>query len=504
NFPVPSVHPEQTKWFYDDTCKSEPPFNPTPLEGCVRCHCSRTVNIDCITALKQHIGSVNVSFHFTRLAWNRVLADQIRKKSDPPSTQHPSDTDQKMLISGLASTLVQYKYFDNASCELKEPCIGGTGWRRLLLFDSSDENIGGVNLIIGQIYIILDNGTQQPNVVANHGLYQYDPCHRHYHFKYYGTFTFGNSKFQNAKRGFCIQSTGRQANAEWSPLWSPFYNCTYQGNSAGWTDTYQAGIPCQWIDVTNYNTKASAVHDSLKANMNPDKMLCEGKLVLDSAGQQIWVATKFRAVDNQTVYKPKCIIGTNPSTLKNNVDEIWVATKFRAVDNQTVYKPKCIIGTNPSTLKNNVDEVRVALPRDGNGYVTAKCAPAGQHIGSQRNCGFTMKSSVGNCTPGKQTVLRCSLQSKSNTGNRQALVSQVVRICESSAVLHTGTACDYDTSLANVVLPAPSKGPIQTTTVKFTCPNYRDPKEKGGLYSMYTAPIMENIADGNTNIVCHL
>ena len=235
---MPSVHPEKTIWFYDDTCEAEEPFIYSPLKACRQCHCSQTVRTSCVDALKKHIGSVNVSFVFTRVPWSAARARKIRRASDPSSTAHPKSADQKLLIDGLKATLIQYKYFSANSCELHEPCIGGTGWRRLLMFDSTDENIGGTELTIGNIYTLLDDDTQEPAEVTNHGLYQYDRCHRHYHFKYYGTFTYGNSQFQNSKRGFCIQSTGREANAEWSPTWSPFYNCTYQGNSPGWTGSY--------------------------------------------------------------------------------------------------------------------------------------------------------------------------------------------------------------------------------------------------------------------------
>lgn len=209
----------------------------SPTKACRQCHCSHTVDISCVDAVKKYIGSVNVSFVFTRIPWNETLANRVRQMSDPPSTEHPDSADQRLLVANLKPNYLQYSYFTNDSCELREFCIGGAGWRRLLMFDSSDENIGGTTLTIGQIYTLKDDVTQLPDDVTNHGLYEYNICHRHYHFKYYGTFKYGDSKFQNAKRGFCIQSTGRQANAEWSPTWSPFYNCTYQGNSPGWTGT---------------------------------------------------------------------------------------------------------------------------------------------------------------------------------------------------------------------------------------------------------------------------
>ncbi|CAF0872522.1 unnamed protein product [Adineta steineri] len=460
DFPIPSVHPERTEWFYDDTCDIEEPHVASPNQGCLQCHCSQTVNISCVDALKENIGSVNVSFIFTRLPWNQTQANRIRKLSDPQSTTHPEDADQNLLTSGLAAKLIEYKYFSSNSCEIHEPCIGGTGWRRLLLFDSSDENIGGTSLTIGQIYTLTDNATQEPAEVTNHGLYQYDTCHHHYHFKYYGTFTYDNEQFQNSKRGFCIMSTGRQANAEWSPLWSSFYNCIYQGNSPGWTDTYQAGIPCQWIDITDYNTTNSSTTAFLKANMNPDNMLCEGQLVLDA-----------------------------------DSNFIWEQTNFTAIDGQTVYKPECVTGTNPSTLANNIDEVQITLPTDGHGYVTEPCFPYGQHIGSEKNCGFMMKSPMEKCQPGEITKLTCLLETNLNCS--AVLTPQVVRICESSQVLNTGLACDYNTALNNMVVNSSS-----TSVITFMCPSFRDSQELGGLYSIYVASIMDQLDDQQTTVVC--
>ncbi|CAF4561010.1 unnamed protein product [Rotaria sp. Silwood2] len=337
DYPIPSAHPERTEWVYDDTCEAEDPFVYSPTAACIQCHCSQTVQISCIDALRKYVGAVNASFIFTRLQWDEELANQIRSLSDPPSTEHPNDADQLMLVSGLEANMIQYKYFTNDSCELDEPCIGNAGWRRVLMFDSSDENVGGANLLIGEIYQVLDDYTQVHASVTNHGLYEYDTCHRHYHFTHYGSFTFGNSDPTKGKRAFCLISTGRQANAEWSSLWSPFYSCTYQGCTPGWTDTYQAGIPCQWIDITDYSTTNSSITGSLTAIMNQDNMLCEGQLVLDAQGNFTWEPTEFTAINGETVFKQKCVTGTNPSTLANNIHQI-----------------------------------DVTIPTDGNGYVTVR------------------------------------------------------------------------------------------------------------------------------------
>lgn len=100
-------------------------------------------------------------------------------------------------------------------------------------------------------------------------------------------------------------------------------------------DSYQAGVPCQWIDITTYDTRSSAVRTTLNAKMNPDGMLCEGELILNKKG-------KF----------------------------IWERTNYTAINGETVYKPKCKVGTNPSTLANNFEQVPITIPKDGHGYIT--------------------------------------------------------------------------------------------------------------------------------------
>ena len=73
----------------------------------------------------------------------------------------------------------------------------------------------------------------------------------------------------------------------------------------------------------------------------------------------------------------------------------------------------------------------------------------------------------------------------------------MVRVCESSAVLKTGVACDYDTALKNIVIK-----PSSPSVIQFTCPPYRDRDERGGLYSVYTAPILEELDNGRTTVKC--
>ncbi|CAG8487884.1 10321_t:CDS:2, partial [Racocetra fulgida] len=68
------------------------------------------------------------------------------------------------------------------------------------------------------------------------------------------------------KVGFCLQTTWRYFNTEYTYLNTPYDTCAYQGISVGWGDDYVAGLGCQWIDVTDLPAQKAILSDSL----NPD------------------------------------------------------------------------------------------------------------------------------------------------------------------------------------------------------------------------------------------
>src|SRR5262249_10163214 len=102
-------------------------------------------------------------------------------------------------------------------------------------------------------------------------------------------------------------------------------------------------------------------------------------------------------------------------------------------------------------------------------YVTMPCSEG--QIGPLRNCGFLMQSDLQHCTPGKTVSLPWI-----------APKPEVVRVCEASASLGTGTACTFRGSLANSIVTSPAQ-------ITVACPMPRNEHEPGGLYSVYTAPV---------------
>jgi hypothetical protein len=90
------------------------------------------------------------------------------------------------------------------------------------------------------------------------------------------------------------------------------------------------------------------------------------------------------------------------------------------------------------------------------------------------------------CTPGSTVQLSCSIDGDAPP--------QLLRICEASSVLETGTACTYTDSLINQMIAG------DTVILSFACPFVRDENEPGGDYALYTAPLFSG--DNFANVSC--
>lgn len=227
----------------------------------------------------------------------------------------------------------------------------------------------------------------------------------------------------------------RYSNNEHSPTWSDYGSCHNQGISEGWGDQYNAGIECQWVDVTGFDTSAGPVTKPLGLDSNPDGFLCEGAPLLDGAGELTWESTGFQTDQGQSVDRPRCDFMSK-----------WD-------------------GNNGTTLD-------VTLPLPGEGLVTSECT-RGQ-LGKLRNCGLRYDQQLHACEPGKKVTLSCSAAAGS--------APQVLRVCEASKLLGSGLACLHADALAN------TDAGSDAAAVSFTCPKARDASEPGGSYALYTGP----------------
>ena len=163
--------------------------------------------------------------------------------ADPPETADapgngPLGCDAPDLIvdsKWIDPIFTQIQVF-NDTCELYEGCVGGLGGRQLMLFTAASPNIGSRDLVMG--------------IPANHPeLFHYSACHDHYHFDEFARYELRAGDVLAAtghKQAFCMLDT-----ISWA--WGndlPKFDCANQGISRGFSDFYDAGLPCQWIDIT--------------------------------------------------------------------------------------------------------------------------------------------------------------------------------------------------------------------------------------------------------------
>jgi hypothetical protein len=423
-FPPNSYDSENVDIFYDYSCTAD-------SGGAAGCHRTTLPTLSCIQALNAAVGTVETAVRFTRLPWDADLADEIRIgeviAADAP--------DLKVVSGDLQNNRIIYRYFPANSCALAEGCVNGSGWRRLLQFDATAHNLGAVALDIGPIVA--------ENPLTN--MFEYNSCHAHFHFQNYGEFQLGTTN-QPSKQAFCVESTSRLSNNELAPLTHP-YSCTFQGIQAGWVDEYGAGLDCQWIDITDLEIEGDSTELPLSFRFNTEQFLCEGYPVLDEAGNPVFEPSGLRNSQGLPISRPQCEF----------VDD-WDAANSGTED--------------------------VTIPATGS-FVTAPCVSS-EH-GPRRNCGFTAvplpplpevsdkEEQPLRCTPGSTVQLSCSLNGDA--------AAQVVRLCETSAVLGTGTACTFNDALLNQVISS------SEVTLSFTCPFVRDETEPGGDYALYAAPL---------------
>jgi len=435
-FPPGSVFEENTWYFYDDTCTTDPS---TSL-----CHVTVLPKQTCRDALVSGPGRVPTTITFTRIAYDSATANSYRVGTvNPDALAAGSAADLSIVESGMTEERdFVWRFFGSGACELGEGVIEQLGWRRLLMFSSIVQNDGTAALDLGD-----PANPANPYVQSN--VFAYSPCHHHYHFSHYGIFTYVVPGHTNtgSKRAFCLEDTNRYHNDESTPLTASHQTCQNQGIGAGWGDEYNFGIPGQWVDVTGMDT--SVVGNQLTFRSNPDQFVCEG--VLPHA------PPIFPSDFTETTFVNEA----------NGGFEWIVNCAFLA--NWNSYIPP-----NPPSpaFDDNYDAVPVTSP--GGSFVTDPCT-RGQ-IGPKRNCGFTAGWAATVTTPATDTPVACASPTASAPAQQVNLSCSVapgsqpavVRICEISRQSNVGVACTLAGAIANVIVgTAP-------TPVRFACPAVRD------------------------------
>jgi hypothetical protein len=380
-YPPNTAESENAYQLFDQDCDVE-----TPDESV--CHVTQFPGVSCMDALAHRVGRVDTALHLARVPYTEAAARRVRLGT----FTHADAPDLAVLQDKLANNWVEYRYIPPDSCAISEQCVGGPGWRRLLLFDAAIQNRGALPLSVGS--------TAPDSPAFQHNVFEFSACHGHYHFRHYGDFSYGT--IPGDKRAFCVESTNRYFNNEQTPLAHDF-SCDNQGVAVGWGDTYIAGVECNWIDVTDLAVPPVGVTQDLRFILNPDNFLCEGTPVVDAQGNPVYEPTSFVTETGAPVSRPVCDFTSGYAS--NNT------------------------GTRPVKLL------------EAGGLVTAACTR--QQAGPLRDCGFVKQRDDIACTPGKKVRLTCRVD--------DGKPDQVLRVCENSAKLG-GIACMYSAALANTTV----------------------------------------------------
>jgi hypothetical protein len=146
--------------------------------------------------------------------------------------------DSAALISSM--TLTAYTA-DN--CSVTENCVTGYGDRQVITFTMHIRNDGDMDYYIGQ---------PPASITTPSTVFEWAPCHGHWHFQHYGKYTLydlnGTQIPVGLKNGFCVMDL------ECGGGGTGQYGCSNMGISHGCGDIYGAGTTCQWIDVTDVDT----------------------------------------------------------------------------------------------------------------------------------------------------------------------------------------------------------------------------------------------------------
>jgi hypothetical protein len=415
-YPPGSYFEENSWYFYDDTCTA----------GSNWCHLSEPANDSCVNAVRKTIGASAATMKFTRLAYDRATADKYR--IGVITNQNGADLEVIVPAMEEERRVVQ-RYFAPGACELEEGVISKLGWRRLIMFSAVVQNNGTERIHIGKV-----SDPNNPWVKSN--VFEFSQCHGHYHFSHYGNFEYNGAP--GSKRAFCLEDTNRFHNDESTSLLAEHQSCDFQGMTPGWGDEYQFGLPGQWVDVTDVDTKQE--HD-LIFDSNADAFMCEGHPVTDAAGNEIFDPTEFRDSSGNVVSRMRC---DRPATWHDD----------------------------------NVGAIPVAAT--GGSFVNDPCT-LGQ-IGPKRDCGFKTSTALKSCTPGTQVNLTCTSSAKGGA-------PQVLRICDKSTALGA-ISCTLLESRANAIVGS------TPTQLSFTCPTVLDAAPGTGGYSWESAPLLPSQSSG--------
>jgi hypothetical protein len=137
------------------------------------------------------------------------------------------------------SLLVRNEVFAPDDCAVVEGCLASGGAHTLLRFTTVTANIGTADIALPPI----------PPPGVSDDIYIWSPCHMHHHIRGYADYELLDGAavvVAGHKQAFCLQDTQQLDPSR--P--GEGFTCAMPGLSAGWADSYDRELACQWIDIT--------------------------------------------------------------------------------------------------------------------------------------------------------------------------------------------------------------------------------------------------------------
>lgn len=182
----------------------------------------------------------------------------------------------------LYNSMYQESINGTDACLVNEGCLQGLGNREIVRFSTRIDNIGNQDYYIGT-----------PNTINDQ--FVWDLCHNHYHYAGYAIYELydnnGNLMPEiGFKNGFCVLDLGCVTGLA-------KFGCGNMGITAGCYDIYNAGLQCQWVDVTD--VPAGTYHLVLKTNWDHDPdMLGHYELAYDNNWAQVCFSFERDSLDH--------------------------------------------------------------------------------------------------------------------------------------------------------------------------------------------------------------
>lgn len=153
-------------------------------------------------------------------------------------------------LPDLAAEITDVEVVDGATVDpgdVVEGCAGAETGRRLLNFAIRTLSLGPDDLVMGDP-ACPDCSTHPGDTCAN-PLFECSEAHGHPHFEGFAKAELLDANGQvlvtGNKQGFCL------LDLECPPNITPKFDCGFQGITAGCSDVYSVGLPCQYIDITD-------------------------------------------------------------------------------------------------------------------------------------------------------------------------------------------------------------------------------------------------------------